>query len=50
MGEKVELHSFLASALVGGERLTSRPGGVSWGETTPATNWVSRRADLDVLG
>jgi len=50
MGERVYLHSFLASALDEGERSTSGPGGVTPGETNPATNWVCRRADLDVFG
>jgi hypothetical protein len=47
------IHIFLASALVGGEWSTSRPGRFTPGERAPGTHWtggwVDFRVDLDDL-
>jgi hypothetical protein len=43
-GEEVQLHSFLTSALDGGEWLTLRSG-----RLTTRKSWVGHRARLDVL-
>jgi hypothetical protein len=47
----VEIHIFLTSALVGGERLASRSCRFTPGETAPSTHWirgwVDPRAGLD---
>jgi hypothetical protein len=36
----VQIHAFLISASVGGERPTSRPGQLTTGETAPSTHWI----------
>jgi hypothetical protein len=50
-GVDVYNHIFLTSALVAGERLTSRPGRFTPGEGVPGTHrivgWVGPRASLD---
>jgi hypothetical protein len=47
----VQIHSFLISALAGGEWSVSRPGRFTFGEIAPGTHWiggwVDPGADLD---
>jgi hypothetical protein len=43
----VYIHIFLTSALVGGERLVSRPCRFTPGERAPGTHWVAPRSGLD---
>jgi hypothetical protein len=50
-GVGVEIHTFLTSALVGGQWSASRPGRFTSGESAPGTHsiggWVDPRAGLD---
>jgi hypothetical protein len=50
-GEDVWIHTFLTSALDGGEWTASHPGRFTPGERAPGTHWiggwVGPRADLD---
>jgi hypothetical protein len=53
MGVDVQIHIFLTSALVEGERSTSRPDRFTSGERAPFTHWIGGwvdfRAGLDDL-
>jgi hypothetical protein len=44
----VEIHIFLSSALVGGERSTSRPGRFTPEERAPGTYWIGGWVDLSL--
>jgi hypothetical protein len=46
MGVDVQIHIFLASALVGGEWSTSRPGCFTPGERAPVTHWIGGWVDI----
>jgi hypothetical protein len=50
-GVDAQIHVFLTSALVGGERSASRPGLFTLGEKAPGTHWIGGwvgfRAGLD---
>jgi hypothetical protein len=52
-GVEVQLHTFLTSALVGGEWFVSRAGCFTPGERAPGTHWergrVNPRAGLDAV-
>jgi hypothetical protein len=51
VGVNIQIHTFLTSALVGGECSASRPGRFTSGERAPGTHclgsWVDPRAGLD---